>query len=259
MKKIRNILAVMSAAAVMGSMNTFVSEGAVATPDISFGFEADKTEFEIAEVRNGEAVAKVSFLCNNLDNISFNSLLTNFKFNDDGVRFKNIEISEPNAFTSEDGFGMVAMDISLYDTYPDDVTQPSDTTGFYLMNGSNSPIIINDVQNSIVTFDVVFPEDIGTGIYTLDVADNFQISYSEDIQNTTDYTKYTTVEPITFTIGEPGDITGDCSVNLYDAIEISKYVMNMIEFSDATLALADYNADGDVNLYDVIDIAKTLM
>ncbi len=56
-----------------------------------------------------------------------------------------------------------------------------------------------------------------------------------------------------------GDITGDDTVNLYDAIEISKYLMNMVEFSDATLALADYNADGDVNLYDVIDIAKTLM
>ncbi len=56
-----------------------------------------------------------------------------------------------------------------------------------------------------------------------------------------------------------GDVTEDCSVNLYDAVEIAKYMMEMVEFDEDTLALADYNSDGDVNLYDVIDIAKTIM
>lgn len=58
---------------------------------------------------------------------------------------------------------------------------------------------------------------------------------------------------------EPGDMTLDGVVDLYDAIEIAKYMMNMIEPTDEQLAAGDINGDGEVDLYDAIEVARTLM
>ena len=56
----------------------------------------------------------------------------------------------------------------------------------------------------------------------------------------------------------PGDMTGDSQLNLYDAIEIAKCIMESRELTDEEEAIADYNSDGVVNLYDVIEIAKKI-
>lgn len=58
---------------------------------------------------------------------------------------------------------------------------------------------------------------------------------------------------------EKGDITVNGSVDLYDAIEISKRIMNKTEFSGQQKKVADFNNDGEVDLYDVIEIAKSLI
>ena len=56
-----------------------------------------------------------------------------------------------------------------------------------------------------------------------------------------------------------GDATNDDVINLYDAIEISKYIMNISDIDEDTVLLADINRDGKTNLYDAIAIAETLM
>jgi hypothetical protein len=56
-----------------------------------------------------------------------------------------------------------------------------------------------------------------------------------------------------------GDMTLDSTVNLYDAIEIAKYMMDMTEPTDEELIAGDANIDGDVNIYDAIKIAKDIM
>lgn len=56
-----------------------------------------------------------------------------------------------------------------------------------------------------------------------------------------------------------GDVSGDNEINLYDAIEICKHIMNMISFDDKQYILGDMNSDGVVNLYDAIEIAKIIM
>ena len=56
-----------------------------------------------------------------------------------------------------------------------------------------------------------------------------------------------------------GDVNYDDLVNLYDAIEIAKYIMNMRSFTDDEFTVADYNSDEQVNLYDVIEIARVMM
>lgn len=56
-----------------------------------------------------------------------------------------------------------------------------------------------------------------------------------------------------------GDISGNGTIDLYDAIEICRYIMGMRSFTDAQMEIADYNGDGKVDLYDAIGIAKKLL
>lgn len=56
-----------------------------------------------------------------------------------------------------------------------------------------------------------------------------------------------------------GDISGNGSIDLYDAIEIAKSIMNMRTFTEEEKIIADYNGDGTVDLYDAIEIARTLL
>lgn len=56
-----------------------------------------------------------------------------------------------------------------------------------------------------------------------------------------------------------GDVNFDSVVDLYDAISISRYIMNPDSLNEIELYSADFNRDGKKDLYDVIDIAKTLM
>lgn len=61
-------------------------------------------------------------------------------------------------------------------------------------------------------------------------------------------------------IGLIGDANGDGITDLYDAILISKYLINTYTFDEEFREFtADYNHDGIVNLYDAIDISKKLV
>ena len=56
-----------------------------------------------------------------------------------------------------------------------------------------------------------------------------------------------------------GDISGNNMIDLYDAIEICKYIMGMRDFTEEELIIADYDYSGKVDLYDVIAIASKLL
>ena len=56
-----------------------------------------------------------------------------------------------------------------------------------------------------------------------------------------------------------GDTTNDDKVDLYDAIEIAKYIMDISDFDEDTKLLADINRDGVTDLYDAIEIARIIM
>ena len=56
-----------------------------------------------------------------------------------------------------------------------------------------------------------------------------------------------------------GDATNDDKVDLYDAIEIAKYIMDIFEFDEDVKLLADINRDGVTDLYDAIEIARIIM
>lgn len=60
-------------------------------------------------------------------------------------------------------------------------------------------------------------------------------------------------------LGVIGDISNNGKIDLYDAIRIAEYIMNMRTFDDNMLMIADYNLDYAVNLYDVIAIATELL
>lgn len=57
-----------------------------------------------------------------------------------------------------------------------------------------------------------------------------------------------------------GDVNNDGKIgDLYDVIDIAKYVMEITDFDEETLKIADINGDGAVDLYDAIEIAKMLI
>ena len=56
-----------------------------------------------------------------------------------------------------------------------------------------------------------------------------------------------------------GDVTMDGNVDLYDAIEIAKYMMGMVDFTNEQIAIGDKTGDGVCDLYDAIEVARTLM
>lgn len=58
---------------------------------------------------------------------------------------------------------------------------------------------------------------------------------------------------------ESGDVTMDGKVDLYDCIEIAKYMMGMVKFTNEQIAIGDMTGDGVCDLYDAIEVAKTLM
>lgn len=56
-----------------------------------------------------------------------------------------------------------------------------------------------------------------------------------------------------------GDANGDEKIDLYDAIDIAKYLIGMRDYTYEEEIIADYNNDGKVDLYDAIGIAKYLL
>ena len=56
-----------------------------------------------------------------------------------------------------------------------------------------------------------------------------------------------------------GDISGNGEIDLYDAIEIAKYMMGLVKFNNEQLNIADYDGNGVVDLYDAIGVAKHIM
>lgn len=56
-----------------------------------------------------------------------------------------------------------------------------------------------------------------------------------------------------------GDATNDDKIDLYDAIEIAKYIMNISDINEDTVLLADINRDGVTDLYDAIEIGRIML
>lgn len=56
-----------------------------------------------------------------------------------------------------------------------------------------------------------------------------------------------------------GDADNNGEINLYDAVEIAKYMMNMTAFDEVQSFVADFDGNGKVDLYDAVEIAKSLM
>ena len=53
-----------------------------------------------------------------------------------------------------------------------------------------------------------------------------------------------------------GDINGDGSVTLSDALAAQKAALSMIELSESQIKRADMNGDGRITIYDAVIIQK---
>ena len=68
-------------------------------------------------------------------------------------------------------------------------------------------------------------------------------------------------EAITVTVQSvlSGDVNGDGSVDTIDAIRLAKYLVGLVELTDAQMKAADVNGDGSVDTIDAIRLAKYLV
>lgn len=57
-------------------------------------------------------------------------------------------------------------------------------------------------------------------------------------------------------IGNTGDVNSDGSIDIVDATEIQKHIVNINALSDEQLAVADVNGDGNINVIDATQIQK---
>ena len=56
-----------------------------------------------------------------------------------------------------------------------------------------------------------------------------------------------------------GDISKNDLIDLYDAIEVVKYIMKIRTFTETDKQFADFTGNDAVDLYDAIEIARTLI
>ena len=56
-----------------------------------------------------------------------------------------------------------------------------------------------------------------------------------------------------------GEISGNGEIDLYDAIEIAKYIIGVVSFDSEQCEIADYDCNVTVDLYDAIGVARYIM
>ncbi|MCM1227722.1 MAG: leucine-rich repeat protein [Clostridium sp.] len=89
--------------------------------------------------------------------------------------------------------------------------------------------------------------------YENSTAQAYAEKYGYEFESLGEKPPVTTTEPIS------GDISGNGAIDLYDAIEIAKYMVGKRTFTEAEMKIADVNNDGVINLYDAIRIAEIMI
>lgn len=56
-----------------------------------------------------------------------------------------------------------------------------------------------------------------------------------------------------------GDISKNGAIDLFDAIEVCKYIMGMTKFTYDQRQIADFNSSGEVDLFDAIELCREIM
>ena len=120
---------------------------------------------------------------------------------------------------------------------------------------SEAAIDLNYLEGTGATRIYLIDEWAGTGV--ADIASDTAITQSLKVV----FTVSGTGKDGTSNVSKypKGDITRDGVVDLYDAIEISKYLIHMVDIDEEQKVVGDINDDGVVDLYDAIEIARSLL
>ena len=75
--------------------------------------------------------------------------------------------------------------------------------------------------------------------------------------NGLEYWEYITIEDGDTCLSDPGDVTGDGSLNILDIVQVANYILGVStpEFACA----ADLNSDENVNILDIVQIANAIL
>lgn len=108
--------------------------------------------------------------------------------------------------------------------------------------------------------DTLIEEEVGFGSGTISNGEGYYNGIIRAYKNS-EAQKYAEEKGYKFKVlyDKKGDVTGNGTVDLYDAIEIAKSLIGKTKFTDEEKKIADFNGDNTINVYDAIDIAKALL
>ena len=56
---------------------------------------------------------------------------------------------------------------------------------------------------------------------------------------------------------DPGDVSGDGTINIIDIVQVANYILNISV--PAYVCAADMNMDGTINIIDIVQIANAIL
>jgi hypothetical protein len=60
-------------------------------------------------------------------------------------------------------------------------------------------------------------------------------------------------------ITQQGDINNDGNLSILDIVQIVNYILELIDFTDIQVDLADMNQDGAIDIVDLISLAEVIL
>ncbi len=176
----------------------------------------------------------------------------NFKYYD------NVVIPAGGELTGEDDYSFVLEGKGEGDT------KYSMTIGVPMYKGSTN--YQNFVQEFVIRdTDFIVDEVVEGYVYTYTITRNDELEEptvtesSESVKGKDNI--YLSAMTIAYPASDttPGDVNLNGMVDLYDVIDIAKYLMNKDYLTEDQIAAGDYNTDGKTDLYDAIGVAKYIM
>lgn len=136
----------------------------------------------------------------------------------------------------------------------------NDSTYDDLLGGQNRFAVFNESAKNInLTYECLTPYDNNIDVafitalnYYCDGVTADEEAFLEDFK--TRISKY-----VSSTGFLRGDISGNGKYDLYDAIEIAKYIAGIRKFTEEEMDIADYDGNKRVDLYDAIGIASEMI
>ena len=159
-------------------------------------------------------------------------------------------------------YAYIYTDTDSVEKWPGKQMTKDSSTGYYVVEVpdefANGSVIFT--ENSTATINR-YPADMEPGLELSGSSMKFSANhkweeYTQQTTTTTSKTNPTTATTVPSRTYLYGDLNFDNQINVKDAVEVSKYTVNKITFTDVQKKTADVNGDGSIDVKDATLIQK---